>query len=92
MKSRPPTSTTSGRSTRSRVASADFKTRCLELLDHVRESGTTYVVTKHGRPVAQVVPYREPGARTGFGALRGTVRAYDRPFDPVDGEFDVNRD
>ena len=92
MKSRPSTSRNTGRSTRPRVASAEFKTRCLELLDHVRDSGATYVVTKHGRPVAQVVPYREPGAKTGFGALGGTVLAYDRPFDPVDGEYDVNRD
>ena len=81
-----------GGSARPRVGSAEFKTRCLELLDHVRESGATYVVTKHGHPVAQVVPYRDPGARTGFGAMSGTVLAYDGPFDPVDGEYDVNRD
>jgi prevent-host-death family protein len=80
------------RSATPRVASAEFKARCLELLDRVRESGAAYVVTKHGRPVAQVVPYREPGAATGFGAMQGTVLAYDRPFDPVDGEYDVNRD
>lgn len=80
------------RSTRPRVASAEFKTRCLELLDHVRESGATYVVTKHGRPVAEVVPYRESDAKTGFGAMSGTVLAYDRPFDPVDGDYDINRD
>jgi prevent-host-death family protein len=92
MKNRQPTAWKTGRSTRARVPSAEFKTRCLELLDHVRESGATYVVTKHGRPVAQVVPYREPGAKTGFGALGGTVLAYDRPFDPVDGDYDVNRD
>jgi prevent-host-death family protein len=76
---------------RPRVASAEFKTRCLELLDHVRESGASYVITKHGRPVAQVVPYREPGAKTGFGALGGTLLGYNRPFDPVDGEYDVER-
>jgi prevent-host-death family protein len=92
MKKRLSASKTPGRLTRSRVASADFKTRCLELLDHVRESGAAYVVTKHGHPVAEVVPYREPGARTGFGAMSGTVLAYDRPFDPVDGDYDVNRD
>ena len=92
MKTRPLASRRTGRSVRPRVASAEFKTRCLELLDHVRQSGASYVVTKHGRPVAQVVPYREPGAKTGFGALRSTVLAYDRPFDPVDGDYDVNRD
>ena len=92
MKNRRSTVRRVGRTTDTRVASAEFKTRCLELLDHVRESGATYVVTKHGRPVAQVVPYRESGAKTGFGALGGTVLAYERPFDPVDGEYDINRD
>jgi len=92
MSTRRPASRSTGRSSRPRVASAEFKTRCLELLDHVRDSGAAYVVTKHGRPVAEVVPYRESGAKTGFGALAGTVLAYDRPFDPVEGDYDVNRD
>nr|MBA2260046.1 type II toxin-antitoxin system Phd/YefM family antitoxin [Acidobacteriota bacterium] len=38
-----------------RVAAAEFKARCLELMDHVRETGAEYVVTKHGTPVARLV-------------------------------------
>jgi len=74
------------------VAAAEFKAKCLELLDHVRESGTEYVVTKHGKPVARVVPYRAADAPMGFGALKGSVLTFDRPFDPVDADYDVNRD
>jgi prevent-host-death family protein len=79
------------RTTRS-VAAAEFKTRCLELLNRVRETGADYVVTKYGRPVARVVPYRASGARALFGALKGTVVQYDWPFDPIDGEYDIDRD
>jgi len=35
-----------------RIAAAEFKARCLELMDRVRETGVEYVITKHGTPVA----------------------------------------
>lgn len=38
------------------VMASEFKARCLALLDQVAEQRVTYVVTKHGRPVARVVP------------------------------------
>jgi prevent-host-death family protein len=74
------------------VAAADFKARCLELMDRVRETGAEYTVTKHGRPVARLVPCKpstEP--RRLFGSMKGTVLAFDRPTDPIDGAYDVNR-
>ena len=51
-----------------------------------------YIVTKHGEPVAKLVPYTAPGRKPLFGSMRGSVLKYERPFDPVDGEWDVNRD
>jgi len=73
------------------VAVAEFKARCLELFNRVREAGVEYVITKHGRPVARVVPYRESGPATLFGSMKGTVLGYDRPFDPIDGVYDVDK-
>ena len=73
------------------LPAAIFKARCLELMDRVRETGTEYVVTKHGTPVARLVPYRPPRRRSSFGSMNGTVLKYDRPFDPIDGEYDINR-
>ncbi|HEX9365798.1 MAG TPA: type II toxin-antitoxin system prevent-host-death family antitoxin [Vicinamibacterales bacterium] len=73
------------------LPAAEFKTRCLELMDRVRETGMEYVVTKHGRPVAKLVPYVAPQRRSLFGALKGSVLAYERPFDPIDGEYDIER-
>jgi prevent-host-death family protein len=74
------------------VPAAEFKTTCLELLDHVRETGVEYVVTKHATPVARVVPYRERKRTASFfGSMKGTVLGFDRPFDPIDGEYDINR-
>ena len=74
------------------LAAADFKARCLSLMDRVHDTGAEYVVTKHGRPVAMLVPYRETARRASFGSMKGTVLKYERPFDPIDGEWDINRD
>jgi prevent-host-death family protein len=74
------------------LAAAEFKARCLELMERVRETRTEYVVTKHGRPVAKLVPYAPPARPSFFGWARGTVLQYDHPFEPVDGDYDINRE
>ncbi len=43
-----------------RIQASEFKARCLALLDDVARHRTEIVVTKHGRPVARVVPVGEP--------------------------------
>jgi prevent-host-death family protein len=75
------------------IAAAEFKATCLQLMDRVRETRAEYVVTKHGRPVAKLVPYDEPATAPRFiGSMKGTVLAFDRPTEPLDDEWDVNRD
>ena len=73
------------------VAAAEFKATCLELMDRVRETGVEYVVTKHGTPVAKLVPYVAPKPRKVVGSMKGTVLKYERPFDPIDAEWDINK-
>ena len=73
------------------VAAADFKATCLELMDRVRETGQEYIVTKHGKPVAKLVPYVAPKPRKVVGSMKGTVLKYERPFDPIDAEWDINK-
>jgi prevent-host-death family protein len=70
------------------VGSAEFKTRCLELVEHVREARAEYVVTRHGVPVARLVPIDaddEPASL--LGSMAGSVLQYDDPFGPVPGEW-----
>jgi prevent-host-death family protein len=38
------------------VQASTFKAQCLALLDEVARSRDTVVVTKHGKPVARLVP------------------------------------
>ena len=60
-------------SKRGRVAAAEFKATCLELMDRVRETGGEYVVTKHGKPVAKLIPV-ETGFADLIGRLEGRLR------------------
>jgi prevent-host-death family protein len=53
------------------IAAGEFKAKCLKLLDEVAETREPLIVTKHGKPVAKVVPI--PERRSLFGALKGTV-------------------
>ena len=88
---RPPRSASRSAPASTRYGAAEFKARCLELMDRVRETGVEYIVTKHGKPVAKLVPYGEPARKSFFGSLKGTVLKYERPFDPIDGEYEIDR-
>jgi prevent-host-death family protein len=60
-------------------------------MDRVRETGAEYTITKHGRPVARLVPCKPSTTRRRlFGSMKGTVLRFDRPFEPIDGKYDIN--
>lgn len=57
------------------VKAGVFKDTCLQLLDDVRDRRIELVITKHGKPVARVVPL-DDRAPSPFGFMRGTVLEY----------------
>jgi len=54
------------------VPAGVFKNTCLALMDEVRKTGRHYIITKHGRPVARLVPAEAEG-RSSFGFMGGTL-------------------
>lgn len=72
------------------IGATDFKARCLELIDHVRDAGAEYIVTRHGTPVARLVPVEASEPASPLGSMRGTVLDYDRPFEPVPGAWTLD--
>jgi prevent-host-death family protein len=75
---------------RTTVGSADFKAKCLEYIDHVKESRAEYIVTRHGKPVARLVPVEAKTPASIIGCMRGSVLKYDRPYDPVPGVWSID--
>lgn len=51
------------------IAAAEFKAHCLALMDEVARTGDTIVVTKRGKPIAQLVPAVPPAVPD----LRGSL-------------------
>jgi prevent-host-death family protein len=73
------------------VGSAEFKARCLELVEHVREARAEYVVTRHGVPVARLVPVEaEDKPASLIGSMAGSVLQYDDPFEPIPGDWTLD--
>lgn len=56
-----------------KMAAAQFKAQCLAVMDQVSQSGRPVIVTKHGKPVVQVVPADQAEDEI-FGALAGIAR------------------
>ena len=52
------------------IPAGQFKQTCLRLLDEVGASGESIVITKRGKPVAQLVPVRPERSADWLGALR----------------------
>ena len=69
-----------------KISAADFKARCLRLLDEVSRTGEELVNLKRGRPVARVVPAREEKP---WFALRGRGGFVGDPFAPVIAEAEI---
>jgi prevent-host-death family protein len=54
------------------LPAGEFKATCLKVMDEVSQDRRSVTVTKHGKPVARLVPIKEePGSP--FGWLKGSV-------------------
>ena len=69
------------------IGAGDFKSTCLKLLDEVARSRRPLVITKHGKPVAQLVPM--PPEAVLFGALGGSVVRSDDIVSPIASAWDA---
>jgi len=70
------------------IPAGKFKALCLALLDRVSETGESIVVTKRGKPVAQIVPVQESGKK---GSLLGSVRIRGDVVGPILDEWEFER-
>ncbi len=71
-----------------KLAAAEFKAKCLSLLDRVHERGEPITITKRGRVVARLVPAGETDDRPWLRVGR-TARWHGDPLAPAVEESDV---
>jgi prevent-host-death family protein len=71
------------------MKASEFKAKCLALMDEVTETGQDVIVTKHGKPVAKLVPYEAKPKRGLLGIWKGQVEILGDIISPIDVEWDA---
>lgn len=70
------------------MKASEFKAKCLALMDEVERTGQGVVITKNGKPIAELVRHR-PRKRNVLGILKGRVFVTGDIISPIDVEWDA---
>lgn len=72
------------------VPATKFKNQCLAVLDEVQRTRLPVVVTRHGKPVAQIGPVASTNARGG-NPIKGSIEYEGDLITPIEGAWDALR-
>ncbi len=71
------------------IQAGKFKAQCLQLMDEVSNKHFSLVITKHGKPIAKLVPI-EVTEKNIFGCLKNTVTIRGDIIEPIDSDWEAN--
>jgi prevent-host-death family protein len=76
----------------SQVAAGQFKAQCLKLMDQVQQTKEEIVITKHGKPIAKLVPIEETTTfQSILGFMKGSVQVVGDIVSAVDEDWEADR-
>ncbi|MBQ0720527.1 MAG: type II toxin-antitoxin system Phd/YefM family antitoxin [Gammaproteobacteria bacterium] len=70
------------------IKASEFKAKCLHLMDVVNETNEEIIITKNGKPVSRLLPYKQR-VDSLFGLHKGKLHSQDSLVDPVDEQWSV---
>jgi prevent-host-death family protein len=70
-----------------RIPATEFKAHCLALLEEVRQTRQSLLVTRHGKPVAEISPYT-PKNDAGENPLKGSILYQGDLISPLNEKWD----
>jgi prevent-host-death family protein len=70
------------------IKASEFKAKCLALMDEVERTGEPLVITKKGKPVAELVPHRASRPKA-LGLLKDRLFITGDIISPIDVEWDA---
>ncbi|MHB1015254.1 MAG: type II toxin-antitoxin system Phd/YefM family antitoxin [Desulfurivibrionaceae bacterium] len=70
------------------VKASEFKAKCLRFMDEVNQTGEEIVITKNGKPVSILKPYRTARA-TLFELHKGKIQSQDDLLAPLGIAWDA---
>ncbi len=71
------------------VNASTFKTKCLALMDEVARTGKPVLVTKNGKPIAELRPHLGKRPQSPFGVHKGLVEIKGDIVSPIDVEWEA---
>lgn len=72
------------------IQASEFKAKCLKIMDNVAKTGEEVVITKNGKPLSKLVPYREP-IESLFGVHAGQLEVHGDILAPVDEQWNAEK-
>jgi prevent-host-death family protein len=70
------------------IKASEFRAKCLALMDEVERTGEVIVITKRGKPVAELVPHRKSRPKL-FGLLKDQLFITGDIISPIDVEWEA---
>ncbi len=70
------------------VKASEFRAKCLALMDEVERTGETIVITKNGKPVAELSPHKEARPNA-FGLVKDRLFITGDIISPIDVKWDA---
>lgn len=67
------------------MAAGKFKAQCLSVIDDVHDLKEEVVITKHGKPMAKLIPFRNQPDEL-FGFMRGKGRIVGDIVSPIEDD------
>lgn len=73
------------------IQASEFKAKCLALMDEVARSGVPLLITKNGKPVAELHAPASAARPSPFGLHKGRVAITGDILAPLDVAWDADR-
>ena len=72
------------------IKASEFKAKCLAIMDEVERTGQGVVITKKGKPIAELVPHRAR-RKNARGIMKDRLFVIGDIIAPIDVEWDALR-
>ena len=72
------------------IKASEFKAKCLKLMDDVAKTGEEILITKNGKAISKLVPYRDP-KQSLFGIHAGKLTVYGDILAPVGEKWNADK-
>lgn len=69
---------------------SEFKTKCLRFIDEVADIRESIIITKHGKPIVQLISYHQKPTSF-FGLHRGVIKSHDDLTGSLNEIWDADR-